>query len=123
MTNMAGRCWQRSIFRFEPEGTSVAKTSVINRNEKRALLVRKYAARRAVLKIAASNIKLPEDERTAAQMALQKLPRDSSAVRLVSRCQATGRAHGVYRKFGLARSKLREASMRGDVPGMVKASW
>ncbi|MGK2940058.1 MAG: 30S ribosomal protein S14 [Immundisolibacter sp.] len=101
----------------------MAKTSVINRNEKRALLVRKYAARRAVLKIAASNIKLSEDERMAAQMALQKLPRDSSAVRLVSRCQATGRAHGVYRKFGLARSKLREASMRGDVPGMVKASW
>jgi small subunit ribosomal protein S14 len=101
----------------------VAKTSVINRNEKRAGLVRKYAARRALLKAAAVNLKLSEDERYAAQLALQKLPRDASPVRLVSRCRDTGRAHGVYRKFGLARMKLREASMRGDVPGMVKASW
>lgn len=101
----------------------MAKTSVINRNDKRAALVRKYAVRRAELKAAAVNLKLSEEERYAAQLALQKLPRDASPVRLVSRCQATGRAHGVYRKFGLGRNKLREASMRGDVPGMVKASW
>jgi small subunit ribosomal protein S14 len=101
----------------------VAKTSVINRNDKRAALVRKYAARRAELKAATVNLKLSDDERFAAQLALQKLPRDASPVRLVSRCKATGRAHGVYRKFGLGRNKLREASMRGDVPGMVKASW
>ncbi len=101
----------------------MAKTSVINRNDKRAALVRKYAVRRAELKAATVNLKLSDDERYAAQLALQKLPRDASPVRLVSRCQATGRAHGVYRKFGLGRNKLREASMRGDVPGMVKASW
>ncbi len=101
----------------------MAKTSVINRNDKRAALVRKYAVRRAELKVATVNPKLSDEERYAAQLALQKLPRDSSPVRLVSRCQATGRAHGVYRKFGLGRNKLREASMRGDVPGMVKASW
>jgi len=101
----------------------VAKTSVINRNDKRAALVRKYAVRRAELKAASVNLKLSEEERYAAQLALQKLPRDASPVRLVSRCKATGRAHGVYRKFGLGRNKLREASMRGDVPGMVKASW
>ncbi len=96
----------------------MAKTSVINRNEKRAALVRKYAARRAELKAAAVNVNLSEEQRYAAQLALQKLPRDASPVRLVSRCQAT-----VYKKFGLGRNKLREASMRGDVPGMVKASW
>jgi len=101
----------------------VAKTSIVNRNDKRAALVRKYAARRAQLKAAAVDLKLSEGERYAAQLALQKLPRDASPVRLVSRCQATGRAHGVYKKFGLGRNKLREASMRGDVPGMVKASW
>ena len=101
----------------------MAKTSVINRNQKRAALVRMYAVRRAELKAATVNLKLSDEERYAAQLALQKLPRDASPVRLVSRCRATGRAHGVYRKFGLGRNKLREASMRGDVPGMVKASW
>ncbi len=101
----------------------MAKKSVINRNDRRAALVRKYAARRAELKAAAVNVNLSDEERYAAQLALQKLPRDASPVRVVERCKATGRAHGVYRKFGLARNKLREASMRGDVPGMVKASW
>ena len=101
----------------------MAKKSVINRNEKRAALVRKYAARRAELKAIIVNPTLSDEERYAAQVALQKLPRDASPVRVVSRCRVTGRAHCVYRKFGLGRNKLREASMRGDVPGMVKSSW
>ncbi|GAB4358663.1 MAG: 30S ribosomal protein S14 [Immundisolibacter sp.] len=101
----------------------MAKKSVINRNDKRAALVRKYAARRAELKAIIANVSLSNEERYAAQVALQRLPRDASPVRLVSRCRVTGRAHGVYRKFGLGRNKLREASMRGDVPGMVKSSW
>lgn len=101
----------------------MAKKSVINRNDKRAAVVRKYAARRAELKALIANVTLPDEERYAAQVALQKLPRDASPVRVVSRCRVTGRGHGVYRKFGLGRNKLREASMRGDVPGMVKSSW
>ncbi|MCG2600352.1 MAG: 30S ribosomal protein S14 [Achromobacter sp.] len=101
----------------------MAKKSVINRNDKRAAVVRKYAARRAELKALIANVTLPDEERYAAQVALQKLPRDASPVRVVSRCRITGRGHGVYRKFGLGRNKLREASMRGDVPGMVKSSW
>ncbi|HCO42583.1 MAG TPA: 30S ribosomal protein S14 [Gammaproteobacteria bacterium] len=101
----------------------MAKKSVINRNDKRAALVRKYAARRAELKAIIANVNLPDADRYAAQVALQKLPRDASPVRVVSRCRVTGRGHGVYRKFGLGRNKLREASMRGDVPGMVKSSW
>lgn len=101
----------------------MAKKSVINRNDKRAALVRKYAARRAELKAIIANVHLADADRYAAQVALQKLPRDASPVRVVSRCRVTGRGHGVYRKFGLGRNKLREASMRGDVPGMVKSSW
>ncbi|WP_440940680.1 30S ribosomal protein S14 [Immundisolibacter sp.] len=101
----------------------MAKKSVINRNDKRAALVRKYAARRAELKAIIANVNLADADRYAAQVALQKLPRDASPVRVVSRCRVTGRGHGVYRKFGLGRNKLREASMRGDVPGMVKSSW
>ncbi len=101
----------------------MAKTSMIEREKKRSKLVAKYAAKRAALKAIISNRESSDEERWDAQMALQKLPRDSAPVRQQNRCGITGRPHGVYRKFGLARNKLREAAMRGDVPGLVKASW
>ncbi len=101
----------------------MAKTSMIMREKKRARLVAKYAAKRAALKAILSDTNASDDEKWEAQIALQKLPRDASPVRQQRRCQITGRPHGVYRKFGLSRNKLREAAMRGDVPGLVKASW
>ena len=101
----------------------MAKLSVRNREAKRMRLVEKYAARRAELKERAVNPDLSPEERHDARIRLQRLPRNSSPVRLRRRCGITGRAHGVYRKFGLGRSKLREAAMSGDVPGLVKASW
>lgn len=101
----------------------MAKKSMVNRELKRARLAHKYAARRAELKKAVLNLGLAPEERAAAQLKLDKLPRDSSPVRARNRCRITGRPHGVYRKFGLGRNKLREAAMRGDVPGLVKASW
>ncbi|MCP5148327.1 MAG: 30S ribosomal protein S14 [Pseudomonadales bacterium] len=101
----------------------MAKTSMIMREKKRARLVAKYAAKRAALKAIVSDTNASDDEKWEAQIALQKLPRDASPVRQQRRCQITGRPHGVYRKFGLSRNKLREAAMRGDVPGLVKASW
>jgi small subunit ribosomal protein S14 len=96
---------------------------MIMREKKRAKLVAKYAAKRAALKAILSDTNASDDEKWEAQVALQKLPRDASPVRQQRRCQITGRPHGVYRKFGLSRNKLREAAMRGDVPGLVKASW
>jgi len=101
----------------------MAKISMVNRDKKRARLTRKYADRRAELKARIKDASLSFEERYAAQLAMQKLPRDSSAVRQRNRCRITGRPHGYYRKFGLARNKLREAAMRGDIPGLVKASW
>lgn len=101
----------------------MAKTSMINREIKREKTVKKYAVKRAALKAIISNPKSSDDERYEAQLKLQKLPRDSSPVRRTRRCSLTGRPHGVYRRFGLARTKLREAAMRGDVPGLVKSSW
>ena len=101
----------------------MAKTSMIMREKKRAKLVAKYAVKRAALKAVLNDTNAADDEKWEAQIALQKLPRDSSPVRRQRRCQITGRPHGVYRKFGLSRNKLREAAMRGDVPGLVKASW
>ena len=101
----------------------MAKTSMIMREKKRARLVAKYAAKRAALKAILSDTNASDDEKWEAQIALQKLPRDASPVRQQRRCQITGRPRGVYRKFGLSRNKLREAAMRGDVPGLVKASW
>lgn len=101
----------------------MAKKSVINRELKRATLVQKYAAQRAELKATLGNPASSDAERRAAQMQLQRLPRDASPVRLHHRCRLTGRPHGYYRKFGLARNKLREAAMRGDIPGLRKASW
>lgn len=101
----------------------MAKKSMILRDVKRKQLSAKYAKRRADLKAIICNMKLDGEQRHAAQVALQKLPRDSSPSRIRNRCLLTGRPRGFYRKFGLSRSKLREAVMRGDVPGVVKASW
>jgi small subunit ribosomal protein S14 len=101
----------------------MAKTCMVNREVKRAKLVKKYAAKRAELKRAVIDPKLSFDDRMAAQQQLQKMPRDASPVRQRNRCVLSGRPRGVYRKFGLARNKLREATMRGDVPGLRKASW
>ncbi len=101
----------------------MAKVSMIEREKKRAKIVAKYAAKRAELKAIINNRNLSDDERWDAQLRIQKLPRNASPVRRQRRCGVTGRPHGVYRKFGLGRNKLREAAMRGDVPGLVKASW
>ncbi len=101
----------------------MAKVSMINREKKRARTVQKYAAKRVALKTKIKDISLGYEDRLEAQEQLQKLPRDASPVRQQNRCRLTGRPHGYYRKFGLGRNKLREAVMRGDVPGVRKASW
>ena len=101
----------------------MAKKSMVARENKRASTVAKYAAKRAKLKETIADVNATDDARWEAQIALQKLPRNASPVRQQRRCQITGRPHGVYRKFGLCRNKLREAAMRGDVPGLVKSSW
>jgi small subunit ribosomal protein S14 len=96
---------------------------MVNREIKRIRLVKKYAAKRTELKAMIKDTSLSEDDRKAAREKLNKMPRDASPVRVRNRCNLTGRPHGYYRKFGLGRNKLREAAMRGDVPGLVKASW
>ncbi len=101
----------------------MAKTSIINRELKRRDTVKKFAGKRAELKAAISNVALSEEERSAARLKLQALPRNSSPVRLRNRCALTGRPRGVFSKFGLGRTKLREFAMRGEIPGVVKASW
>jgi small subunit ribosomal protein S14 len=101
----------------------MAKTSIIERQKKREVTVKKYAKKRAELKAIILDVNLSDDDRWEAQLSLQKLPRNASPVRLRNRCALTGRPRGVYRKFGLGRNKLREATMRGDVPGLRKASW
>jgi small subunit ribosomal protein S14 len=101
----------------------MAKQSMINREKKRTAIVKKYAAKRLALKAIIANINASDDDRWDAQQKLQAQPRDASPVRQMRRCTLTGRPHAVYRKFGLARTKLREAAMRGDVPGLVKSSW
>lgn len=101
----------------------MAKASMIARENKRARLVEKYAAKRAELKAILNDVNASDDEKWQAQIKLQKMPRDASPIRQQRRCRVTGRPHGVYRKFGLCRNKLREAAMRGDVPGLTKASW
>lgn len=101
----------------------MAKKSVINREAKRVRLVRKYADRRASLKKIAGSAESSYEERFAAMEDLNRLPRNASPTRLRNRCRATGRPRGFVRKFGLSRTKLREAAMRGDIPGLVKASW
>ncbi|MCB1864684.1 MAG: 30S ribosomal protein S14 [Chromatiales bacterium] len=101
----------------------MAKTSIIAREKRRAETVKRFAKKRAQLKAIINDRKRSPEEVLAAQQRLQKLPRDASPTRGRNRCGLTGRPHGYYRKFGLARNKLREAAMRGDVPGLVKASW
>ena len=101
----------------------MAKTCMVNREIKRLKLVNKFASKRVELKAIIKNTSLGEEERKIAREKLNKMPRDASPSRLRNRCNLTGRPHGYYRKFGLARNKLREAAMRGDVPGLVKASW
>lgn len=101
----------------------MAKRCMVNREIKREKLVKKYAAKRAQLKKDIVNMSLSAEEREAAAVKLQKLPRDASPVRMRNRCELTGRPHGYYRKFGLSRNKLREHAMNGDIPGLVMASW
>ncbi|MEX1993319.1 MAG: 30S ribosomal protein S14 [Steroidobacteraceae bacterium] len=101
----------------------MAKTSMIEREKRRARTVKKYAAKRARIKEQIRDPKASQEDRMAAIEALQKLPRNSSPVRKRNRCAITGRSRGNYSKFGLGRVKLREATMRGDVPGLRKASW
>lgn len=101
----------------------MAKKSMIQRELKRAKLVKRYAAKRAALRAIIRDVKSSDVDRQAAQAKLNALPRDSSPSRLRSRCAITGRPHAVYRKFGLGRNKLREAAMKGEIPGLTKASW
>jgi small subunit ribosomal protein S14 len=101
----------------------MAKTSMINREVKRTKLAARHAVKRAELKRVIRDLESSDEERQAAVTKLASLPRDSSPTRQRNRCALTGRDHGYYRKFGLARNKLREAAMRGDVPGLHKASW
>jgi small subunit ribosomal protein S14 len=101
----------------------MAKVSMIEREKKRARTVAKYAKKRAELKAIIRDPKVSDEERWEAQLKLQKLPRNASPVRQHNRCRVTGRPHGFLRKFGLCRNKLREHAMKGDVPGLVKASW
>lgn len=101
----------------------MAKKSMVERELKRTQLVKKYAAKRAAFKSIIQDVNASDEERFEATLKLQQLPRDSSPVRQRNRCRITGRPHGYYNKFGLGRNKLREAAMRGDVPGLRKSSW
>jgi len=101
----------------------MAKLALINRDKKRRKTVEKYAAKRTELQAIIDDASRSDEERFEARLKFQALPRNSSPVRLRNRCKLTGRPRGVYRKFGLGRSKLRDFVMRGEVPGMTKASW
>jgi small subunit ribosomal protein S14 len=101
----------------------VAKTALIERELKRDKLAAKYAAKYTELKSIANDFKKSDEERAAARLALQKLPRNANPTRQRNRCELTGRPRGTFRQFGLARHKIREMSFEGNVPGMVKASW
>jgi len=101
----------------------MAKTALVNREKKRRATVKKFAARRAELLAIINNSRASDEVRTEAREKFQRLPRNSSPVRLRNRCSLTGRPRGVFRKFGLGRGKLREIAMRGEIPGVIKASW
>jgi len=101
----------------------MAKKSMVARNVKRTKIVVKYAAKRTALKAVINDRNASQEQITEALGQMQRLPRDASPIRQQRRCRVSGRPHAVYRKFGLSRNKLREATMRGDVPGLVKASW
>ena len=101
----------------------MAKLSILQRQEKREKLVAKYAKKYAELKAVSNDAKLSDEERYAARLELQKLPRNANPTRLRNRCVLTGRGRGTFRMFGLGRNKIRELAFKGDIPGMVKASW
>jgi small subunit ribosomal protein S14 len=101
----------------------MAKLALINRNEKRKKLVAKFAKKREALQAIIDDPKASDETRFEARLKIQALPRNANPTRLRNRCALTGRPRGVYRKFGLGRNKLREFAMRGEVPGIVKASW
>jgi small subunit ribosomal protein S14 len=101
----------------------MAKLSLINRDQKRRALVKKYARKREELVSIINNSKASDEVRYAARLKLQQLPRNANPTRLRNRCALTGRPRGYFRKFGLGRNKLREYAMRGEIPGIVKASW
>ena len=101
----------------------MAKLSLINRQVKREQLVKKYAPKRKALQAIIDDVKRSDEERMEARLKVQQLPRNANATRLRNRCALTGRPRGTFRKFGLGRNKLREVAMRGEVPGLVKASW
>jgi small subunit ribosomal protein S14 len=101
----------------------VAKLSLKQREAKREKLVAKYAKKRAELKSVTDDAQRSDEERYAARLELQKLPRNANPTRLRNRCALTGRARGTFRMFGLGRNKIRELAFKGDIPGMVKASW
>ncbi|MDF0605719.1 30S ribosomal protein S14 [Neisseriaceae bacterium TC5R-5] len=101
----------------------MAKIALIKREEKRAKVVEKFAAKRKTLIASINNQSLSDEERFAARLQLQQLPRNASPVRQRRRCAITGRPRGVFRKFGLGRNKLREIALKGEIPGIVKASW
>jgi small subunit ribosomal protein S14 len=101
----------------------MSKVALTNRDQKRRKTVKKFAGKRADLMAIINDQKLSPEDRYEARLKMQKLPRDASPVRLRNRCALTGRPRGVYRKFGLGRSKLRDIAMRGEIPGVIKASW
>jgi small subunit ribosomal protein S14 len=137
-----GRSWKRSTFHLENSecqsdcsfrlaqqpnsklrNSNLAKKSMLEREAKREKLVKRHSAKRAELKKIIRNLSTSDEERAAAVAKLSSMPRDSSPSRQRARCAITGRPHGVYRKFGLGRNKLREAAMKGEIPGLTKASW
>lgn len=101
----------------------MAKLALINREAKRRATVKKFAAKRLALKAIINDVKLDDSDRMDARLKLQALPRNASESRLRNRCALTGRPRGVFRKFGLCRHKIREFAMKGEIPGVVKASW
>jgi small subunit ribosomal protein S14 len=101
----------------------VAKLSLINRDIKRTKLAEKYAAKRAALKAIVDDMSKSDEERYEARLKIQQLPRNANPTRQRNRCAITGRPRGVFRKFGLARNKLRELAMKGEIPGVTKGSW
>jgi small subunit ribosomal protein S14 len=101
----------------------MAKKSMLMRQRHRMTIVKRYAKKRAELKDVIRSPRASDEDKLEAQKMLQKLPRDANPIRLRNRCALTGRPHGYYRKFGLSRTKLRETTMRGEIPGVRKASW